>query len=117
MILIATIVGLSAALITGLVVFWKNIIAWINKAVEKIKEVLGFPPHGTRTYIERTEDGFRNKSKYYYQNRVTREWEEIVYTKIVDEDEIPPEVMRKAKSLGVGEEASTTEELKLAINA
>ena len=58
--------ALSGALITGLLVFWKNIVGWIKKAVNKIKEVLGLTPDGTRTFITQAVDGFRNKSKYYY---------------------------------------------------
>ncbi len=44
MIATAVILALSAALITGLVVFWKKIVEWIKKAVAKIKEVLCVTP-------------------------------------------------------------------------
>lgn len=40
MIAIAIILTLSAAMIAGLLLFWKNIVEWIRKAVNKIKEVL-----------------------------------------------------------------------------
>lgn len=117
MIGIAIILGLTAALITGLVVFWQKIVAWIKKAVNKIKEVLGLTPDGTRTFITRAVDGFKNKSKYYYKNKVTREWEEVVYTKSVDESEVPADILAKVKNVSIDEEVSTTEELKVAINA
>lgn len=117
MIAIAVILALSAALITGLLMFWQKIIAWIKKAVNKIKEVLGLTPDGTKTFITRAVDGFKNKSKYYYKNTVTREWEEVVYTKPVDENEVPADILAKVKGLAVGTEVSTTEELQLAINA
>lgn len=117
MIAIAVILALSAALITGLLVFWQKIVAWIKKAVNKIKEVLGLTPDGTRTFLSRAVDGFKNKSKYYYKNTVTREWEEVVYTKAVDESEVPADILAKARGLAVGAEVSTTEELKLAISA
>lgn len=117
MIAIAVILALSAALITGLLVFWQKIVAWIKKAVNKIKEVLGLTPDGTRTFITRAVDGFKNKSKYYYKNTATREWEEIVYTKAVDESEVPADILAKVNGLAVGAEVSTTEELRLAISA
>ena len=60
MIAISVILALSAALITGLLVFWQKIVAWIKKAVSKIKEVLGLTPDGTRTFITRAVDGFKN---------------------------------------------------------
>jgi len=117
MIVIGIILALSAALIAGLAMFWKKIVEWINKAVNKIKQVLGLEPSGTRTFISKSVDGFINKSKYYYKNTVTKEWEEIVYTKEVEENEIPEDILAKVKNHSIGEEVSTTEELKLAINA
>lgn len=117
MIAIAVILALSAALITGLLVYWRKIVNWIKKAVNKIKEVLGLEPDGTRTFITKAVDGFKNRSKYYYKNKVTREWEEVVYTKVVDENDIPRDILAKVNRQALGTEVSTTEELKLAINA
>jgi len=117
MIGIGIILALSAAMITGLLVFWRKIVTWIKKAVNKIKDVLGITPDGTRTFISRTIDGFRNKSKYYYKNKVTREWEEIVYTKAVDASEIPANILAKVRNQAIDTEVSTTEELKLEIGA
>lgn len=117
MISIVIILTLSAALITGLLVFWQKIVEWIKKAVNKIKEVLGITPDGTKTFISRTVDGFRNKSKYYYKQKVTNEWEEVTYTKSVDESEIPFDILEKVRKQAISVEIETTEELKLAINA
>lgn len=117
MISIAIILTLSAALITGLLVFWRKIVEWIKKAVNKIKEVLGITPDGTKTFISRTVDGFKNKSKYYYRQKVTNEWEEVTYTKSVDESEIPGDILAKVRKQAIAVEVETTEELKLAINA
>ena len=117
MIAISIILLLSAAMIAGLAMFWRNLIGWIKKAVNKIKEVLGLTPDGTRTFITKTMDGLKNKSKYYYKNQATREWEEIVYTKSVDESEVPAEILAKVKNVKIDVDISTTEELKLVIGA
>ncbi len=117
MIAITIILALTTTVIAGLFKFWQTIIGWIKKVVNKIKEVLGLTPDGTRTFITRTADGLKNKSKYYYKSKVTSEWEEIVYTKAVDESEVPPEILAKVYKQTVDVEVSTTEELKLAINA
>lgn len=117
MIAIAIILTLTAAAIAGLAMFWRKIVKWIQKAVNKIKEVLGIQPDGTRTFITKAVDGFKNKSKYYYKNKVTREWEEVVYTKAVEEIDVPPDILAKVNRQALGTEVSTTEELKLAINA
>lgn len=117
MIAIALIMTLTAAMVAGLLLFWKNIVEWIKKAVNKIKEVLGLAPDGTRTFVTKTTDGLKNKSKYYYKNKVTSEWEEIVYTKKVDESEIPPDILAKVGKVAMNTDVSTTEELKHAISA
>ncbi|MBD5140942.1 MAG: hypothetical protein HDT25_05955 [Ruminococcus sp.] len=115
MIAIGIILALSAVFIAGLLVFWKKIVEWIKKAANKIKQVLGLEPDGTKTFISKTIEGFKNKSKYYYKNKVTKEWEEVVYTKEVDEEEVPPDILAKVRNKPVGTEISTTEELRLAL--
>lgn len=117
MIAISVVLLLSAAIISGLVMFWQNIVGWIKKAVEKIKQVLGFAPDGTRTFITQTTEGLKNRSKYYYKEQITKEWKEVVYTKSVDESEVPADILAKVRREKINMEVSTTEELRLAINA
>lgn len=117
MIAIAAIFALTTAVIYALAKYWKNIVNWIKKAVDKIKEVLNIVVEGTRTFILRTRDGLINKSKYYSKNKITKEWEETVYTKSVSESEVPPEILAKVRSASMDTEVSTTEELRLAISA
>lgn len=116
MISISIILTLSAVVIAGLAVFWKNILEWIKKAAKRIMEVLGIPVDGTRTFIKKTVDGFKNISKYYSENKITGEWEENVLTKPVSESEIPVEILNKVKSTAMDQEISTTEELKLVLS-
>lgn len=113
MIEVVFILGLSAAVIAVLAVYWQNIIEWIKKAVKKIKDVLGVAVEGIRTFIMRTHDGFKSKARHYYRNKITREWEEVVYQENVDESEVPPEILAKVNAQGFDVEVSTTEELQL----
>lgn len=115
MIAIAIILSLSLTFIAGLCIYWKNILQWIKKAANKIKEVLGITVKGTRTFIEKNLDGFKNISKYYSENKLTGEWEETVYTKSVSESEIPPEILEKVQAGAFDTEISTTEELQLVL--
>ena|GEM_PF-1735627 len=117
MIAITLILALTGGFIAALALYWKMILEWIKKAVDKIKEVLGIAVQGTRTFIERVIDGFQNKAKYYNENKMTGEWEETVYTKKVDVSEIPPEILAKVSVKGLNIEVSTTEELRLVITA
>lgn len=117
MISIAIILALSAVFIMGLVTFWRKMIEWIKKAVNKIMEVLGIAVEGTRTFIVRTREGLKNKAKYYNQNKITKEWEETVYTKNVDESEVPPEILAKVNAQDFDVDVSITKELELVISA
>lgn len=113
MIAIAIILSLSFAFIAALCLYWRNILEWIKKAANKIKEVLGITVQGTRTFISKRLEGFKNISKYYSENNLTGEWEETVYTKSVSRSEIPPEILAKVDSGAFDTEISTTEELQL----
>ena len=66
MISIGLIMALTAAFIFALGFFWKDLVNWIKKAVAKIKEVLGIVVEGTRTFIARTREGLKERSKYRY---------------------------------------------------
>lgn len=117
MIMMGVFLALSATLIAGLAIFWQKMVSWIKKAAEKIQEVLKVAVEGTKTFIVKTQEGFKNKSKYYNKNKLTQEWEETVYTKSVPESEIPPEILMKVRNQELDQEVSTTEELRLAISA
>jgi hypothetical protein len=117
MIAIAMILALSGAFIAGLLVFWKTLVNWIKKAVDKIKAVLDIAVHGTRTFLVKTREGLQNKAKYYNENKLSGEWEETVYTKSVSESDVPADILAKVRVTSIDVEVSTTEELKLAISA
>ena len=108
-----------AALVAGVVIaaFWKNICEWIKKATDKIKEVLKVAVEGVRTFIVKTREGLQNKAIYYNKNKLTKEWEETVYTKKVPESEVPAEILAKVRVSTMDIDISTTEELSLAISA
>lgn len=117
MIAMTVILALSSIFIAGLLVFWRKIIEWIKKASEKIKQVLGVVTKGVRTFIVQTREGLKNKSKYYNENKITKEWEETIYTKSVLESEVPPEILAKVRGREIDEEVSTTEELRLVLES
>jgi len=117
MIAIAIILALSAIFIATIHKFWQNIIGWIKKAYDKIKQALGIAVEGTRTFITNTREGLQNKAKYYSRDKVTKEWQEMVYTKKVDESEVPDYILAKVRTQSIDVEISTTEELRLTINA
>ena len=117
MIAIAIILTLTAATIAGLAMFWRKLVEWIKKAVDKIQEVYGVLAEKTSTFIMRTREGLKRKAKLYSRNKVTHEWEETVFTKSVSESEVPAEILAKAYKQEMDVEVSITEELRYEIGA
>ncbi len=110
------ILGIAAAVIAALAIFWRNILEWLKKAIKKLQEVLGITIEGTKTFIKRTADNLQNISKYYNINKITGEWEENIYTKNVAASEVPADILRKVQNSSLDEEVSTTEELRLELS-
>lgn len=60
MIATAIILGVTAALIATIAVFWRNIVEWMKKAIKKLQDVLGIAIEGSKTFIKRTTDKIQN---------------------------------------------------------
>ena len=73
--------------------YWKNIIQWLAKAANKIKEVLHVVVEGTETFIARIGSGFKNMSKNYSKLKDGK-WrvDTTVEQKYVDETDVPEEI-------------------------
>lgn len=113
MIATAIILGVTAALIATIAVFWRNIVEWMKKAIKKLQDVLGIAIEGSKTFIKRTTDKIQNVSKYYNKNKITGEWEENIYTKDVSESEIPDYILKQVKKSNIDQEIETTKQLEL----
>ena len=87
--------------------FWENIIGWLKRAAQKIKEKLAKVVYGTKVFATKVGGKLKKISKNYVRNGT--EWEEYVLTKEIEEDEVPDYI----KALEEGCEADITEELKL----
>lgn len=113
MIAIGIILG---AVLIAVAFFWKDIVEWIKKAVNKIQQVFGVVVDGVKTYIIRMGECLKVRAKYYNKNKVTKEWEEKITTKDINENDVPADILAKVKKAEIGVEVSTTEELKLVLN-
>lgn len=107
MLLFAAIVGAVIAAGVLCTTFWNNILAWIKKGAEKIKEKLKKVAYGAVVLAKKIRGKLKKISRNYV--RTGPEWEEIEITKEVTEDEVPDFV----RCLEEGEETDITEELQL----
>jgi C4-type Zn-finger protein len=83
---------LTLALIAGAALYWKSLIDFVKKSIEKIIRVTQKVVEGFKTFTVRLVDGFKNLAKSYSKNKLTDEWEETVTKKSVDERDIPKEI-------------------------
>lgn len=87
------------ALLAGVALYWKKLVAWLGRVAAKIKELLpGSVVEGCRTFCAKISGALKNISKNYTKNKTTGEWEETILRTSVEENEIPKELLAKVKS-------------------
>ena len=96
--------------------FWKELVDWMRRAAEKVKQMIQSTIEGVKTFIVRMSDGVKNIAKYYSKNKLTNEYEETVTKKAVNENEVPEELRAKIR-MRLDVEIDTTAELLAKLSA
>jgi len=106
------IIGAVGALAGAVIhAYWKNIIQWLAKATNKIKEVLHVTVEGTETFIKRIGAGFKNMSENYSKLPEGKWRKDVVMEQnYIDENDVPEEIKRAMlNSMGIeGEKIEIT---------
>ena len=111
MILGAIIAG--AALIAGtslLAAFWNDITEWLKRAFIKVREVVQAAVLGTKVFIQRFRQAFKEVSKHYSKKGL--KWQETIVTKEISANEVPDEIKQKLANCS---EADITDDYELAL--
>lgn len=91
--------------------YWKNIIQWLAKAANKIKEVLHIAVEGSETFIKRVGAGFKNMSENY-SKLPGGKWRKdtVIEQNYIDENDVPAEIKQAMlNSMGIeGEKIEIT---------
>ena len=106
----------GAVLVAGVALFWRELLDWLKRGVEKVKEIVGAALEGAKTFVVQLSDGVKNVAKYYSKNKITEEYEETVTRKAVNENEVPEELRIKIR-MHMNVEIDTTEELLAKLSA
>lgn len=101
MIPLLAVAGIALVAGVALSAFWTTIRDFIKDSVEKIKTVL-IPALivGFRTYLETgsyVAAATKAMQKFYSKNQEGK-WQETIVTRIVSENEIPADILKKAKN-------------------
>jgi len=87
---------IAGAVLVG-IAFWDELVGWMKRGIEKVKQMMQVAIEGAKTFIARMSDGVKNIAKYYSKNKLTNEYEETVTKKAVNENEVPEELRAKIR--------------------
>ena len=114
MILSAILLGAGLLVGTSLIVtYWNNIISWLKKAINKVKEIVEGVVYGTKVFIKKMKEAIKEISKHYSRDELGR-WTETTVTREIPESEVPEEIRKKA--MYMNEEVDITDELEMQLS-
>ncbi len=87
------------ALVGGAIIaaFWKEIVGWIKKVVDKLPPSVRQNLQGAMAFVEKVAGALKNIMNYYSFNEETQKWTETVVSREVDESSIPEHIREKVK--------------------
>ena len=80
---------------TALAVFWNDIISWLKRTINKVKEIIRGIHCGVNIFIKKVREAVTEISKHYAKNGMV--WEETTVIKKLQYSELPDEIKAKLK--------------------
>ena len=112
-------VGLITAVLLGgaaiglLSLFWKEICNFLNRAMEKVRQIVRGIVMGARIFLKKMWEGVQEISKNYSYDQTSKQWEETIVRRTVSESEVPADILAKVGS----NETDVTRELEMQLSA
>ena len=72
----AAVVGIIGGV--AIAVYWKKIIAWIEKVYEKLPSAIQQELQGAMAFLRKVDEIYTNVMKYYSYTEQTEEWTETI---------------------------------------
>lgn len=110
MILIPLLLG--AAVVGIVAAFWKDLVNFLRKAVQKVQQIISGIVYGCRVFVKKIHEGVKEISRHY--SKVDQHWEETTVTRVVSESEVPSEILERARA---NEELDITDELEMQLES
>lgn len=107
MIFIGLLFGVLALAVAS---FWKDIVTWMKKVVERVKEIIAKAVVGFKIFVTRVAEAIKEVAKNYSQDQQGR-WQETIVTREIPESEVPADILAKVRRSNV--EVDVTKELEL----
>ena len=87
--------GMAAAGAIALAVFWKEIVAWVKRVIERLPESVKRNLQGATAFVEKVVGVIKNIMNYYSYDGQTKKWTETVVSREVDPSQIPKNIREK----------------------
>lgn len=110
MILTALIVGCAIAGL--LAAFWKDLVGFLQKAIDKVKQVVSGILYGSKVFIKKLGEAVKEISRHY--SKVDGHWQETTVTRQISASEVPKDILERA---GYGTELDITDELEMQLES
>lgn len=111
MIFIGLLFGVLALAVAS---FWKDIVVWMKKVVEKIKQIAAKAIAGFKIFVTRVAEAIKEVAKTYSQDQQGR-WQETIVTREISESEVPADILAKVRR--AKGEVDVTKELELQLES
>ena len=98
MILTSMLIGAAVGFLAGSVLayFWKDLVVWLKRAVEKVQVLIGKAVYGIKIYIQRLNGRqVKELSRHYSKNG--NRWVEHTATREISEEDVPSDILAIAK--------------------
>lgn len=100
------------AAVVGLSVFWSEVVNFLKDTVRRVKEAVEGILFGTKVFVRKMHEMVQEIVRHY--SKSGNEWIETTYTRKVPPDEVPSDILKKAKKAEKkNEEADITQELEM----
>ncbi|WP_312510534.1 hypothetical protein [Massilia sp.] len=109
MIFIGLLFGAALALVAA--TFWKDLVDWLKRVVEKVREVVAKVVAGVKIFVRKVGEAIKEIAKSYSQDEQGR-WQETIVTREVSESDVPKDILDKVKRQR-GTAVDVTKELEL----
>lgn len=116
MILTALLFGAAVIAGAGIVAaFWNDLVAFLKKAVEKVRALVAGIVYGTKVFIRKIGEAFKEISRNY--SKVDDHWQETIVTREIPASKVPEDILARANEIGYGQELDITDELEMQLES
>lgn len=105
-------IALIIGTVVALSVFWDDFVNFLKNTINEIKKIVTGIIYGTKVFIKNIGNAIREIARYYYKKN--DKWYEKTYTREVSPDEVPPDILKKAKQ--TENEVDITQQLEMQLS-